>query len=394
MSTHGGTKVPRHERARNVRLEPWNVVLVALFLLVIGLPLAANLAGADGADPGAENREMAAFPRLDGSWKSVANFGNGLGHWFDDHFGFRAALVRWFGETRLFWLGVSPSSTVIKGRGGWLFYADDSALDDYVAERPFAPEELRAWRSALVATNDWLNERGVRFVFTIAPDKHVIYAEQMPASLHRVGGTSRTEQLFEYLRHTTNLALVDVRPALFEAKGDERLYHLTDTHWNDRGAFVAYREIIEAVRRMVPSVPAPWSRNDFDPVTRDSAGRDLAGMIGLTRVLRESDLMLIPRRPRQARVVEPPGATPTDEEGRLVTEIPGSRLPRALIIRDSFASGLAPFLSEHFGRAVYLWQNYVGADAVLHEKPAVVIQEIVGRHLLSVAPYNDVANQR
>jgi len=394
MSTHGGTKVPRHERARNVRLERWNVVLVALFLLVIGLPLAANLAAADGADPGAGNREMAVFRRLDGSWKSVANFGRGLGHWFGDHFGFRAALVRWFGETRLFWLGVSPSSTVIKGRGGWLFYADDSALDDYVAERPFAPEELRAWRSALVATNDWLNERGVRFVFTIAPDKHVIYAEQMPASLHRVGGTSRTEQLFEYLRHTTDLTLVDVRPALFEPKGDERLYHLTDTHWNDRGAFVAYREIIEAVRRMVPSVPAPWSRNDFDPVTRDSAGRDLAGMIGLTRVLRESDLMLIPRRPRQARVVEPPGATPTDEEGRLVTEIPGSRLPRALIIRDSFASGLAPFLSEHFGRAVYLWQNYVGADAVLHEKPAVVIQEIVGRHLLSVAPYNDVANQR
>ena len=110
-------------------------------------------------------------------------------------------------------------------------------------------------------------------------------------------------------------------------------------------------------------------------------------------MLRESDLMLIPRRPRQARVVEPAGATPIDEEGRLVTEIPGSRLPRALIIRDSFASGLAPFLSEHFGRAVYLWQNYVGADAVLHEKPAVVIQEIVGRHLLSVAPYNDVANQ-
>jgi len=68
-------------------------------------------------------------------------------------------------------------------------------------------------------------------------------------------------------------------------------------------------------------------------------------------------------------------------------------VPRALIIRDSFASGLAPFLSEHFSRAVYLWQNYVGADAVRVEKPAVVIQEIVGRHLLAVAPYNDVANQ-
>ncbi len=393
MSTHGGTKVPRYERSREVRPGPWNAVLVALFLVVIGLPLAANLAGADGADPVAENREMATFPRLDGSWKSVASFGGGLGQWFDDHFGFRAALVRWFGETRLFWLGVSPSSTVIKGRDGWLFYADDSALDDYVAETPFTPEELHAWRDTLVATNDWLNERGVAFVFTIAPDKHVIYPEQLPASLHQVGGQSRTDQLLAYLRQTTDLALVDVRPALFEAKRDDRLYHKTDTHWNDRGAFVAYREIIEAVRRKVPTVPAPWDVSDFEPVTSDGAGRDLAGMIGLTRVLRESDLALLPRRPRQARVVEPPGGGPTDEVGRLVTEIAGSQLPRAVIIRDSFASGLAPFLSEHFSRAVYLWQNYVGADAVLVEKPAVVIQEIVGRHLLAVAPYNDVANQ-
>lgn len=37
-------------------------LLVALFILTISLPLAANLAGHDGADPGGENREFAAFP--------------------------------------------------------------------------------------------------------------------------------------------------------------------------------------------------------------------------------------------------------------------------------------------------------------------------------------------
>ena len=35
------------------------VLLVVLFLVVISLPLAANLAGVDGADPGAENRDLA-----------------------------------------------------------------------------------------------------------------------------------------------------------------------------------------------------------------------------------------------------------------------------------------------------------------------------------------------
>ena len=109
-------------------------------------------------------------------------------------------------------------------------------------------------------------------------------------------------------------------------------------------------------------------------------------MMGLMRVLHETEQGLRPKRARQARVVEPPGAEASAEVGRLVTEIPGSSLPRAVIFRDSFASRLAPFLSEHFSRAVYLWQNDFDADAVLKEHPDVVIQEIVGRHLHEFVP--------
>ena len=43
-------------------------------------------------------------------------------------------------------------------------------------------------------------------------------------------------------------------------------------------------------------------------------------------------------------------------DARVVTEGPASG-PRALIFRDSFGSAMIPFLSEHFSRAVYVWQN-------------------------------------
>src|SRR5262249_50036707 len=72
-----------------------NRLLVALFVTAISLPLAANLAGRDGADPAAENREMATFPRVGFGASDIAAFGPGLSAWFEDHFGFRAALVRW-----------------------------------------------------------------------------------------------------------------------------------------------------------------------------------------------------------------------------------------------------------------------------------------------------------
>jgi alginate O-acetyltransferase complex protein AlgJ len=381
---------------------PWscnalNALLVGLFAAVISLPLAANLAGHDGADPTAENRELATFPRLDGSWKAIVGYGRGLGAWFDDHFGFRSSLVRWYGESRLFGLGVSPSAAVVKGRDGWFFYADDEAMVDFAAEQPLSPDEVANWRAAVVGARDWLRRRGIAYVFTIAPDKHEIYPDEVPTSIRRVGATRRMDQILAALEDA-GVAAVDVRPALEAARRRERIYQKTDTHWNDRGALVAYQQIIDAVRAQVPAVPRPWTRDDFEAVVRQREGMDLAGMMGLTRVLRETDLALVPRRPRRARVIEPAGAEASAEEGRLVTLIPGmpgtggnpgnpaSALPRAVIFRDSFFSRLAPFTSEHFSRAVYLWQNDFDADAVLQERPDVVIQEIVGRHLYNFIP--------
>ena len=369
-------------------------VLVFAFLAVITLPAAANLAGHDGADPYAENRELAALPRLHGATiPSLRTYSDEFSAWFDDdHFGFRSMLVRWSGAIRLFVLGVSPSRSVAKGEDGWFFYADDDAIEDFARVTPLTPEAVANWRTALLRTNGWLQARHVAYVFTIAPDKHVLYPEEMPSSVSLVSDLSRTDQLLTALQDAG--FAVDLRPALVGAKAKERIYQRTDTHWNDRGAFAAYRQIIRAVRARVPAVPPEWTRDDFEPASREVDGGDLAGMMGLKRVLREEDLPLAPRRRRRAVVVEPPGAAPTAEEGYLVTEIAGSTLPRAVIFRDSFVSQMVPFLSEHFSRAVYVWQNDFDADLVSREKPDVVIQEIVGRHLYGFVPSPELVPAR
>jgi alginate O-acetyltransferase complex protein AlgJ len=367
-----------------------NKLLIALFVLVISLPLAGNLAGMDGASPNDEN--VATFPELNGSWRSVTGFAEDLASWFDDHFAFRATLVRWSAEVRLFGLGVSPTTSVIKGREGWFFYGEDGSIEDYAQVDPLTQNAQENWRSALVRAHDWLQRRNVAYVFTVAPDKYAIYPEEMPASLARVGSVSRADQLYQAMSGT-GLAVVDVRPALLRARSGERLYQKTDTHWNERGALLAYQAIIGAVRAAVPRTPRAWTRDDFEPISREVEGMDLARMMGLKPVLREIDLALTPKRPRQARVVEPAGADPTDELGRLVTEIPGSSLPRAVIFRDSFVSHLVPFLSEHFSRAVYVWQNDFDAALVEQEQPDVVIQEIVSRHLYGFIPSPELVPQ-
>ena len=91
----------------------------------------------------------------------------------------------------------------------------------------------------------------------------MIYGDEMPATIARVGDLSRTDQLFTALaghrpRPSTCAALE------FDAKARERVYQQTDTHWNDRGALVAYQQIIDAVRARVPATPPAWTREDFE----------------------------------------------------------------------------------------------------------------------------------
>ena len=145
-----------------------------------------------------------------------------------------------------------------------------------------------------------------------------------------------------------------------------------------------------SVPTVLPAVPPPKPLSAFEPVTKHVPGMDLAGMMGLTRVLGEEDLRLVPHQKRQYVVVEPHGNIVEAGEGRIVTEIPGSTLPRAVIFRASFTSAMAPFLSEHFSRAVYLWRNDFSVEEVRKEHPDVVLQEIVARHVQWYLPSPDL----
>src|SRR5258708_39612073 len=141
------------------------------------------------------------------------------------------------------------------------------------------PAAIANWREAVLRARNWLQAHHVAYIFTIAPDKHAIYDEMVPDTIVRINNMSRADQLFSALQDT-GLA-VDTRPALFEAKPRERIYLQTDTHWNDRGALVAYQQIINAVRARVPATPPAWTRADFTPEARSAEGNDLAAMMGL-----------------------------------------------------------------------------------------------------------------
>ena len=364
-----------------------DVVLTVGFLVAIALPLADTLVGLDPTPALTEKRRLAPPPRLrPGEMVSVSYIG-ALESWWNDNFGFRPALVRQYSRLQLAF-GVSPTKSVILGKAGWLFFADDDALASYRALRPFTAEELEVWRRRLERRRDWLAARGIRFLVVVAPSKETIYPEFMPDAMNRVRPVTRLDQLTAHLRARSTAEVLDLRAPLSEGKGRSVLYLRTDTHWNDRGALLASREILGRLGAWFPRL-RPLPESAFEPVTHDGWSGDLVAMLSLEGHLREPRLELRPLHARRARPAAVEIPQPEAQRTVSATETGDPALPRAVMFHDSFGVSLEPFLSEHFARIVYSsvsgdWRRNFDPQLVERERPQVVIQEIAER--LLVAP--------
>ncbi len=373
---------PRHATDR---------LLATVFTVAVALPLVATLVGlaSGGRPPEDPKRQLAAWPAAPVTWRDAERWPTRFRRWFADHYAGRRALIVAHGTLMLRGLGASPSPTVLLGRDGWWFYTDDDAMDDILSARPMPEASLARWTATLEANRAWLAARGIPYAVVLAPDKHVIYPEFLPATV-RARHPSRIDQLTDALRARTRVDVIDLRRALEARKPVERVYHRTDTHWNQRGALTAYLEIARWMAGARPSVRVP-ARDAFVFDEALTSGHDLPRMLGLQALVSEVALEVRPRSPARARVLEPPGADPSVETGRLVTEHPDGTLPRVVVFRDSFMSQLVPLLAEHCSRCVFLWQKDLDPRVILDERPDLVIHQMVGRRLQSYLPYDAVS---
>jgi hypothetical protein len=340
--------------------------LVLLFVLLMLAPAMAFLLAVDGGGPGEfplpERGALMSYPRAMRDYVST-------------HFSLRQSMVRVNGLARIRALGVSPTPRVIVGREGWLFYGNEESVSSYRHSDPLSPERLAEWTRRLVARTELCASHGSRYYLLVVPDKHTIYPEFMPAGFPQNGGPSRMDQLLSHLRAHTAVRAIDIRPALLAAKSTGRLYQQTDTHWNDLGAYVGYRELILALAADDPRFkPAP--RESFTQSSSVAYGRDLANMMGVGNDLPEELITLTPAfAPPQIQETGPFSSTSVQ---------PDPRLPTLFLFHASFSERLMPMLSPHFSVARY--RSFLGFDYGEFGRegepwPSVIISEFVERDL-------------
>ena len=164
------------------------------------------------------------------------------------------------------------STQVLLGKNNWLFYKtelDGHPLWDYMGINHFTDDELAAIAANLVSMRDGFNALGVDFYVTALPNKEIIYEEYMPDTVARVDEVSRAEQLANYIWDNTDLVYVYPKQALLDAKAEGQIYYQTDTHWNQKGAFVGMQQLMHEAYGV--------EAKDLDSVSFDITSHDLAG---------------------------------------------------------------------------------------------------------------------
>ena len=350
-----------------------DVLLIALFLLAISLPCAAQLAGLWQAMPESEQRPLSKAPSWPATYEAWRSLAGNIDSYLADRIGFRPWLLI-AGHRLRYELGAPVTHDVVMGKRGWLFFGGSEEIEQYLGLRPLGAPQIQAILDRIDRYRREIQAQGALFVFVIAPNKSTIYPEELPDGLNPIGPTP-ADQLMRALAARPEIPAVDGRALLRQNRQLGPLFYKTDSHWNELGAFIVLRAAI-ARAGLRPERFRPLT--DYG-IALGSGTTDLLRLLDMGRRLEWGVPYLQKKFPTPGLSWQrnAPGDPVTD----VITQPPPAR-GRVLVIGDSFSEGWMRFLGQNSARVVRVAYAQQAHDAtVASEKPDLVILEIVEREI-------------
>ncbi|MDE5764940.1 MAG: hypothetical protein K2I00_08250 [Ruminococcus sp.] len=322
------------------------------------------------SDETAEKRNLSEFPKFtdeDGGLNT--EFFSGFETWFSEHFAFRQNLVNANGRLRSEILSSSPDSDVIVGKDGWLFYGETTG--DYLRTNVMNRREINSIIHNLRLVSEYCSGKGVEFIFFSVPNKNTLYPEYMPYNYIPADRKSNYENL------TAGLAgdkfYLDMKEALLGIDFSEPLYHKTDTHWNNFGAYAAHVSIMERIgKSSCPVESGGWY------IRNDRLG-DLASMIYPAEKAKDTqfhnEYEFGYQYTSRFRGLDDISITTSNQD----------RQGNLIMFRDSFGEAILPYMAEMFGTAEF--SRAVPYNLRNVSEDDTVIIEIVERNLGNLKKY-------
>lgn len=283
-------------------------------------------------------------------------------------------------EASVRWTVLSPPEErekVFFGRDGWLFLRRDSndVIGQQTGKVKLTRKQRHAWGRTLKRRIAIASETGAAWQCLVIPDKEFLYPEHLPEEIT----PARRRPVHDLLDiASSHGAPVDyLLDDLERAKHKGELFPKTDTHWNQRGSYVAYRAFCSKLNEQGFAIPAILERA-VKWISAEAPG-------GLGRKLYPE---------ATSRTVR---ADLTDHHGRLVFdnrvhnhgrvmvfEQARQEGLKAVVFGESFVQNLLIFLKESFYRLTFVHTSMMVEGILLQENPDVILSAPLERFLIKV----------
>jgi hypothetical protein len=361
-----------------MKLSKLEILYIITFLVLTGVAYPSwQLIWSYRSSRNPEKENLSPRPEL--SAKNIKDFPKSYESFLNDRLPYRDQLVS-LNSAKDYYLFRSPSSDKVAiEKKGWLYYVnqeDGDPVSNYEGRDLLTEAQLKQIAENLETAQNYFKERDIEFVLFIAPNKERVCYDNLPDYFGRPAENYGTQQIVDYLRRNTDIEVVYPIDELMEARkklGREvNLYHPTDAHWNDLGAYIGTTALLKQLGINLPSY-------DSSKVTitksKDTPG-DCAGILNLTTMIDPGDNYSVQGYTGNDMV--------TDEWDyfkifRYHTHYADTR--KIMIRRDSFCSAMAPVIGSQFRESVMV-HNFAdySRDMVDREKPDIYVLETVERY--------------
>lgn len=271
---------------------------------------------------------------------------------------------------------------VIDIKNGWKFLGNSysNALSESKGLVVFSRKELKQLKQNLLERKRWLNEQKIEFYIAIAPNKHSVYGDMIP--IKKYDRLTKIQQL-DSLCKTININFINLGNQ-FPKDKSQRLYHKTDSHWNDYGGYYGFRSSMAMITQDFKNETFKlFTLDDLNLEIINEPIGDLNEMLQLKKneAFIHLNLKNGPKAIAQKKILAIPFGyykDPNFYETRYKTHINDLKL---MVMNDSFFGYYGKYLAENFGESVFIWNYLFDKDLIASEKPNILYHEVVERDI-------------
>ncbi|MCQ2491826.1 MAG: hypothetical protein MJ087_02160 [Lachnospiraceae bacterium] len=345
-------------------------IFILVCLLICILPSCGLFIFSSGSATKEEKMTIPAFKTEEG--KVNKSYFSELGDYFAKSFALRTQFIDTDAKIQGDVFKVSNNDGVIKGEDGWLYYA--SSVDDYLGENTLSERGIYNVVNNLNLLQEYVEGRGAEFYFTVAPNKNSLYGENMPDyAQKKTGAKNNFALLQEEIEKTKDVNYIDLYNTFKQQP--EILYLKRDSHWNNKGAVLAYNTILNKMGINHDSMETTKAVREKNYVG------DLSDMLYPESSANNDAYLEWNYDYQYEDNVKYTGGSDDLTESWLTTE--NKKGDHSLLMfRDSFGNTLIPLLSNVFGKGYYSKAaNYNIEELMDQYQPEYVLAEKVERNI-------------